>query len=177
MRFGSISWRSNPHRRPSLPAPSGRVTPLAPPTRGASPLATLRVGDGGWTDPAPHLHDSTPLYHKPPRSHLFLHPCSVITPPPQPYRYTHPPPPHSPTCRPLLPLSHSISRCHVIKEAQHGRFRHILTESPDNQTTSNTSSPPTTHNTLGHVETPGRHVTLRRPRLARIDCRVPGGRI
>ena len=58
VRFGSISWRSNPHSPPSLPAPSGRVTPLAPPTRGASPLATLLVGDGGWTN---QLHYSTPL--------------------------------------------------------------------------------------------------------------------
>ena len=100
---------------PSLPAPSGRVTPLAPPTRGASPLATLRVGDGGWTGPAPHLHNSTTLRHKPSRRHLFLLPqsCSVIIPPPPPpfnltttpthHRHTHPPPtppPPSPTPSP-----------------------------------------------------------------------------
>ena len=77
-----------PSPPPSLLAPSGRVTPLAPPTCGASPQATLRVGDGPAVDGPIQHHTSMTPHHSIPnptlsqsRSHFSFPPCSVSPPP------------------------------------------------------------------------------------------------
>jgi hypothetical protein len=88
------------------------ATLLAPPTSGTTPLVTPRVGDGGWTDPAPRLHNFISHSNSGPRTPHLRPPCHASHPTSQPPSATttttdhHCPPPVS-TTPSLPPLKHT----------------------------------------------------------------------